>query len=529
MKKYKRYSARASLVIVGLYMKQLQIWKTVEQELQIKQKTVKHRPIEKVLDALINILAGGQGIVEVNTRVRTDKALQRAFGRKRCAEQSTISETLNACTEENVAQMRKALRMIYQTKSIGHKHDYENGYQVIDVDMTGMVAGRKAEQATKGFFSGKRNRRGRQLGRVLASLYDEIVYEKLYPGTVQLEQSLQELVLEVESVLDMDKKRRKKTIMRVDGGGGRDEDVNWLLARDYQIVTKVKNWKRAYKLAKSVTCWFPDPKVPDRDLGWVEAPHPYCRTTRQLAMRWPKGQNSWHYRVLVFSLSDAMLFELIRRPMPADLSNKQLLSAVVDAYDLRGGGVETAIRNSKQGLGLTKRNKRSFSAQEILVLLAQLAYNLLVWVRNLLVFFCPDFEHFGMLRLLRDVFHISGKVLFDKKGYILSVRLNKDHHLALPVYKAFHSYLARDGTQLILGKIKVSGFYDKNVAAPVEDLPILLFKLKITHHPGIDRFDDLLDIAVGHKFRNQPCIELDYKFFILSSPMTCGWVRLWAI
>jgi hypothetical protein len=434
-------------------MKQLQIWKTVEQELQIKQKTVKHRPIEKVLDALINILAGGQGIVEVNTRVRTDKALQRAFGRKRCAEQSTISETLNACTEENVEQMRKALQTIYRNQGLGYKHVYENGYQVIDVDMTGMVAGRKAEHATKGFFSGKRNRRGRQLGRVLASLYDEIVYEKLYPGTVQLEKSLQELILGAETVLVMDEKRRKKTIVRVDGGGGRDEDINWMLERDYLIVTKVKNWKRAYKLAKSVTRWFPDPKVPDRELGWVEEPYPYCRPTRQIAMRWSKGENSWHYRILVFSLSDEMLFELIRQSMPINLSDEKLLAAVVDAYDLRGGGVETAIRNSKQGLGLTKRNKRSFSAQEILVFLAQLAYNLVVWVRNLLVFFYPDLEHFGMLRLLRDVFHISGKVLFDKKGYILSVRLNKDHHLALPVYKAFHPYLARDGTQLILGKI----------------------------------------------------------------------------
>ena len=35
--------------------------------------------------------------------------------------------------------------------------------------------------------------------------------------------------------------------------------------------------------------------------------------------------------------------------------------------------VETSIKDSKQGLGITKGNKRNFHAQEMLVLLAQLA------------------------------------------------------------------------------------------------------------------------------------------------------------
>ncbi len=43
------------------------------------------------------------GLAEINTRVRTDTALQRAFGRESCAEQSVVQETLSACTAENVA------------------------------------------------------------------------------------------------------------------------------------------------------------------------------------------------------------------------------------------------------------------------------------------------------------------------------------------------------------------------------------------------------------------------------------------
>jgi hypothetical protein len=32
-------------------------------------------------------------------------------------------------------------------------------------------------------------------------------------------------------------------------------------------------------------------------------------------------------------------------------------------YDARGGGVETSFKDDKQGLGLTKRSKKRFSAQ----------------------------------------------------------------------------------------------------------------------------------------------------------------------
>ena len=68
-----------------------------------------------MLDSFINILAGGHGLVEVNTRVRPDQGLQRAFGRKACADQSTISDTLNVCTRENMAQMEKAIEGLYRT------------------------------------------------------------------------------------------------------------------------------------------------------------------------------------------------------------------------------------------------------------------------------------------------------------------------------------------------------------------------------------------------------------------------------
>ena len=453
MKKYTRFSARASLAVVGVRMQQMQIWKSVEQQVHVKQKAIKYKPLEKLLDAFINILCGGHGLVEINTRVRPDQVLQRAFGRAGCADQSVVSDTLNACTAENVTQMRRANQEIYRRHSQGYRHDYERYWQVLDVDMTGMPAGRQGEGVTKGYFARQKNRRGRQLGRVVATLYDEIVTEHLYNGKTQLDRSLQELVSAAERVLDLGVSRRQRTIVRVDAGGGRDADINWLLQRKYLLLGKVKHWRRAAKLARSVTTWYPDPKVPGREVGWVEELHPYAHPTRQLAIRNRKKNGAWSYHVLVFTLTNAMLFWLARQPFRHQPTAQQILFAALQAYDLRSGGAETIVKGSKQGLGLTKRNKRRFAAQEMLVLLAQLAYNLISWVRNQLACHSPRLRLYGMLRMVRDLFHITGYIKLDAHGRVLQITLNEAHALASSFVLALSSPLARDDLSLILGQI----------------------------------------------------------------------------
>jgi hypothetical protein len=453
MSKSTRFSARASLAAVGRWMRQKGIWATVEEHVHIKQKVIRHKPLDKLLDAFINILAGGHGLVEIDTRVRPDEGLQRAFGRETCAEQSLVSDTLNCCTQETVEQMRQAVGEVYRAHSRGYRHDYETDWQVLDVDMTGMPAGRQGEGVSKGYFSGQKNQRGRQLGRVVASLYDEIVVERLYDGKTQLNRSLDELVIAAEEVLELDVERLARTIIRVDSGAGSDDDINWLLGRACHLMVKVRHWRRSLKLAQSVTTWYPDPKVAGREVGWVEEPHPYDRPTRQFAIRNRKKNGEWSHHVVVFTLSDQMLFWLGRQPARNDPTPQQVLFAALYAYDLRSGGAETVIKGSKQGLGLTRRNKALFAAQEMLVLLAQLAYNLIAWTRNLLAATSHALRQFGILRMVRDVFHISGHLDLDTQGRVLEIRLNRKHPLARPVAQALSSHLARDDLSLILGQI----------------------------------------------------------------------------
>jgi len=115
----KQFSGCASLAALGVQLRQLDVFGPIGKTVRIAQKTVKHTPIDKVYDAFISLLAGAHGLVEINTRLRADPALQKAFGRSSCAEQSVVQETLDHCSAENVSQMEQALDTIYRQHSQG--------------------------------------------------------------------------------------------------------------------------------------------------------------------------------------------------------------------------------------------------------------------------------------------------------------------------------------------------------------------------------------------------------------------------
>jgi hypothetical protein len=164
-------------------------------------------------------------------------------------------------------------------------------------------------------------------------------------------------------------------------------------------------------------------------------------------------KGDWLYRVLVFNLPDDLLFWLARLLARRQPTLADVLFAALYAYDRRGGGVETSLKGSKQGVGLTKRNKRRFVAQEMLVLLAQLAYNVLTWTHGELARQASKLAALGKLRMVRDLFHIAGLIRLDAQGNVVEITLAQGHHLAVHLVQALSSTLARDGMSLNLGQI----------------------------------------------------------------------------
>ena len=421
-----QFSPCASLAALGSYLQQIKLFEPIREQVAIAQKTIIHTPLDKLYDAWIAILAGAHGLVEVNTRLRSDVALQQAFGRSSCAEQSTIQDTLNNCTAETVRQLEQALATIYRLHSQGYRHNYQRRWQILDVDMSGMPCGKKAELATKGYFPQRRNRRGRQLGRVLASRYGEVVTDQLFTGTVQLTAALRPLLERAEAVLDLDLSKRMRTIVRVDAGGGSVEDINWVLSQGYQLHTKDYSSRRARKLAASVTEWFADPTLPGREVGWVSsAPSEYVRPLHRVAVRWQEKSGNWRYAVIISTLSSNTVIAESGQQAAKVLDHQAVTLAYVWFYDQRGGGVETALKDDKQGLGLTKRGKKRFEAQQMVMLLSLLAHNVIVWARAWVAPHESKLRRYGLKRMVRDIFHISGQIVRNARGRVVRIILNE--------------------------------------------------------------------------------------------------------
>jgi hypothetical protein len=439
----RHFSPAASLAALGLQLHQIDLFGPVRDTVTIAQKTVKYTPSDKLYDAFISILAGAHGLVEINTRLRSDPALQSAFGRKACAEQSVVQDTLNKCTADQVTQLEQALLTIYRQHSQRYAHDDTQAWQILDADLTGMPCGKKAAFASKGYFPQQRYRRGRQLGRVMLSRYHEIVVDQLFNGTTYLRTALRPLLEAAEQILELDATKRARTIVRIDAGGGSVSEINWLLSHDYQVHGKDYSGQRAQKLARRVSSWVADPRIEGREVGWVtEQATAYVRPVRRIAVRCRKKNGQWGVGVIISTLEPTDMLALTDRPATAVTDDTTVLLAYVSFYDARGGGVETAFKDDKQGLGITKRNKKRFDAQQMVMMLNVLAHNVLIWARRWLTPLLPQIERYGLVRLVRDVWHISGFVERDRHGQLTRIVLNQLAPLGRGLGKALQRLLA---------------------------------------------------------------------------------------
>ena len=423
-------TAFGPLCLLGHYLGQEDVLEPLS-SVEIAHKSVKHSPQQKLIDALMGILSGCRALYEIDVRVRPDAPLQRAFGRDRCADQSTIQRTLGAFTQENVAQLRGAVEAIGRRYSAVFCHDFEREMLVVEVDLTGLRASRRSEGSTKGYFSGERNATGRQLLRVIAPQYKEILFEKLYPGNTTSCEVLKESIRELERILRLaeDRQKRGRTLVRLEGGFGTDANLNWLMWRGYEFVAKGYGGKRAEKLARSVPedGWMEGP-TKSQKLGVPASPHRYARKSKTLLRRWVDQKGKPHQDYLVTSLF------WLDAPQIAKL------------YDARGG-MEVDIKGDKRGLGIEKRRK-SFHAQEALVLLAQLSHNLIVYFKRWFLEGTKA-EKLGVERLVREVLAMVAEVRVGRMSGKVLLKLPHHHPWAKAVAAGIKAHRPQNGTRTI--------------------------------------------------------------------------------
>jgi hypothetical protein len=264
-----------------------------------------------------------------------------------------------------------------------------------------------------------RGKTGRKTLRITASQYREILHETLLRGKATAVPALKTALLEVETHLGWSRERRVQIVLRVDGGFGTTEILNWLLSRGYQVVAKISNHGRVQKLRHAIGPWQPT-SSPGREMAAVLRPHRFCRATRQWVIRTPKDKGGYQYAVLVTSLSDL-------EP-----------TIVADRYDGRAM-IEATFCQDKQALGLVKRRQHKWEAQQVVLLLARLAHHILLWSKGWLSRVPTTrrrLEGYGLVRLLQEGTTVPGVIRW-RCGWMVSVHFDPLHPLAEALQQGF--------------------------------------------------------------------------------------------
>jgi hypothetical protein len=129
-------SAHASLCVLGVHLRRMHFFRPLEQRMQIRQKVLKYTPVQKLEMFFVGLLAGAKAVSHTATTVRVDPAVIAAFGLPGCAEQSVIAATLNAATEQDVADLQAALGEIYSCYGQARRHPFKRELLVLDVDLS---------------------------------------------------------------------------------------------------------------------------------------------------------------------------------------------------------------------------------------------------------------------------------------------------------------------------------------------------------------------------------------------------------
>jgi len=206
----------------------------------------------------------------------------------------------------------------------------------------------------------------------------------------------------------------------MDGGSGSDENLRWLLARQYQFIAKGFSNRRARAWAEQVKRW---DTYGDAFVAEIPSPIDWGCPVRVFIKKRPK-KNYFCYSYYLSTL---------KLPSKGHFMSR---------YNNRGGAEVEQFRNDKLGLYLASRRKNNFLAQKGLILLTDLAHNLLADFHHKALI-GSKFETFAQKRIVRDLLQIPGLLVFEgdklKKISLLSTHPNSE-----PLLICLKKYISGD-------------------------------------------------------------------------------------
>jgi hypothetical protein len=322
-----------------------------------------------------------------------------------------------------VSQLRHGSEALFRHESRALRHDFDKDLLWLDIDLTPLPISKHAEASTKGKFDQK-NRYGRQLARVHAPQYHETLFSQVYPGKQESSPTYVPTVAALDAFLGLTPEQKRRTVLRSDAGFGSDANVNYALTDHWQVLTKNKGGRRPEAFARQVAAGDWLALRPDRWVAVAVAPPTYVRPVTCLVLHWLTANERSKYAIVLSSLTSWTITETVAH------------------YDDRGG-CETEIQADKGGLRMERRRKRRLAAQEAVILLTDIAHNLLAWV-TWWMFANEPLAGFGTTRLIEDVLQVPGRLFFDDDR-LTEVHLNRQHPHADAVASGLERLLTHFG------------------------------------------------------------------------------------
>jgi DDE family transposase len=189
--------------------------------------------------------------------------------------------------------------------------------------------------------------------------------------------------------------------------------VNTALRDHWQVVTKSSGGRRPAAVIRHIpdTAWL-ELRQGDRWVAAAPAPVQLVRPVQWLALRWRNSRGDIKQAVVLCSV------------------DSWSASEIIDYYDDRGA-CETEIQADKGGLQMGRRRKKIAAAQEVLILLTDLAHNLLAWMTPRM-FPSGPLAQIGATQMIQDVLAMPGRLIFQQQQ-LVEVQLNQLHPYATEV------------------------------------------------------------------------------------------------
>ena len=217
----------------------------------------------------------------------------------------------------------------------------------------------------------------------------------------------------LDNCLALSEAQKACSVLRTDSGFGSDANVTIALLNHWQVLTKRSGGRRPAALARQVESEAGQVLRPnDRWVAPVAPPHSFARPVQWLALRW---------RISRGELKQAIVICSVLAWSPKE---------VIAHYDARGA-CETEIQADKGGLLVAKRRKKVLAAQEALVLLTDLAHNLLAWASRWMELE-GKLATMGPRQLIQDVLSLPGELIFNQQQ-LVEVKLKAEHPYAAEV------------------------------------------------------------------------------------------------